>query len=51
MREGYRAGRQGMKTGKGDRERETAGVRQEERDMERDTRKQRGKERETRGVR
>ena len=30
-----------MKTGKGDGERETAGVRQEERDMERDTRKQR----------
>ena len=40
-----------MKTEIGGRERETAGVRQEERDMERDARKQRGRERETRGVR
>ena len=47
MREGYRGGRQWMKTG-------TGIVRQEERDcrdMERDARKQRCRERETRGVR
>ena len=42
-----------MKTWKDDRERETAGMRQGEGDMERDTRRQKGRrrERETSGVR